>query len=94
MLLEDCPKSQSSVKIHEPHFKVFPEFKDSSYAKRYEILLRKLVREELYTRAALLLSRKTSGKRGRYTEPAKDLRARDLFASLAGHVGTIVASQT
>jgi hypothetical protein len=94
MLVEDCPKSQSPVQVKEPHFEVFPEFKGSSYAKRYELLMRKLVLEELYTRAALLLSTKAGGKRGQFTEPADDLTARNFFASLAGHVGTILASQS
>jgi len=48
MLLEDAAGSSQPVRAQEPHFKVFPEFKDASYAKRYEILLTKLVRERLY----------------------------------------------
>src|SRR5262245_43111246 len=31
MLLEDCPRSQSPVKVAEPHFQVFAEFKSASY---------------------------------------------------------------
>lgn len=51
MLLEEKPASTRPVKAREPHFKVFPEFKQASYAKRYEILLTKLVRERLYEAA-------------------------------------------
>lgn len=40
MLLEACDKSLAPVGVDEPHFKVFPEFRNSSYAKRYELLLR------------------------------------------------------
>lgn len=94
MLLEDCDKSREPVEVEEPHFKVFPEFRDASYAKRYELLLRRLFRERLYTKAALLLSTRTQGKRGQFTEPAEDLGIQGLFASLAGHVGTILATQT
>ena len=36
-LLEDCTSSTKPVSVKEPHFKVFPEFRDSSYAKRYEL---------------------------------------------------------
>ena len=92
MLLEDCPGTQKSVGVREPHFKVFPEFRDTTYAKRYELLLRKLVLEELYTRAALLLSTTGEGMRGAFKEPAADLRIKDFFISLAGHIGTMVAS--
>src|SRR5437763_4457038 len=31
MLLEDCDRSRSAVKVIEPHFPVFPEFKKASY---------------------------------------------------------------
>lgn len=92
MLLEDCDRSRAPVGVEEPFFKVFSDFRDASYAKRYELLLRRLVRERYYTKAAFLLSTKAQGKRGAYTEPAEDLRIHDLFASLAGHVGTILAS--
>jgi hypothetical protein len=55
-LLEDCPASHSPVKVKEPHFKVFPEFLKASYAKRYELFCRKLVRERHYDAAAFLMS--------------------------------------
>jgi len=44
------------VRPQDPHFKVFPEFKAASCAKRYEVLLTKLVRERLYDSACFLLS--------------------------------------
>lgn len=53
MLLEEAPGSLAPVRSREPHFPVFPEFKDASYAKWYEILLTKLVRERLYDAACL-----------------------------------------
>ena len=45
MLLEDAPGSRSPVGVHEPHFPVFEEFRNSSYADRYRIFCEKLVRE-------------------------------------------------
>jgi len=59
MLLEDAPGSRTPVGVKEPHFEVFSEFRDSSYADRYRILCRKLVRERLYDAACLLLSAQT-----------------------------------
>jgi hypothetical protein len=47
-LLDHCKESQRPVRVNEPHFTVFPEFKDASYAKRYELFCRLLVRERLY----------------------------------------------
>lgn len=48
MLLEEAPGSMRGVTAQEPHFPVFSEFRGASYARRYEILLTKLVRERLY----------------------------------------------
>src|SRR5437660_2732833 len=56
MLLEDCERSRSAVKVAEPHFPVFPEFKGASYRQRYSILLEKLLRDRLYDSACFLLS--------------------------------------
>lgn len=82
MLLEEAPGSLNPVKAREGHFKVFPEFKAASYAKRYEILLTKLVRERLYDAACFLLSNVTDGPAGGYREPAAELNFQNFIASL------------
>jgi len=92
MLLEDCAKSRQPVKVDEPHFPVLKEFKKTSYAQRYELLLRRLVREKLYDSAALLMATQKGGPQGRYAEPADDLRMKPFLAALAGHVGALAAS--
>lgn len=89
MLLEDAPKSLSTVKVKQPHFKVFPEFSEASYTKRYEILLTKLVRERLYDSACLLLSNKASRETGEYREPSSELSFYRLLRSLISHTGAI-----
>jgi Restriction endonuclease XhoI len=66
MLLEDCLKSTTPVSVAEPHFKVFPEFQGASYAKRYELLLRKMVLEKLYDSTAFLMATANGGPRGEY----------------------------
>lgn len=86
MLLEEAPRSMAPVRAREPHFKVFPEFEKASYAKRYEILLTKLVRERLYDGACLLLSSKEQGPKGKYHEPNPELSFRTFIASLLGKV--------
>jgi hypothetical protein len=82
MLLEDAPRSTRPVRAQEPHFKVFPEFKSASYAKRYEILLTKLVRERLYDSACFLLSDARNGLNGSYKEPAVELNFEKFITSL------------
>jgi hypothetical protein len=89
-MLEDRPESRSPIRVKQPHFKVFPEFIDSSYSKRYELFCHKLVRERHYTAAAFITSQSETGMRGVYNEPASDLSmsvfARSLAAHVSGHV--------
>ena len=92
MLLEDCKASRRSVKVDEPHFKVFPEFSDTSYSQRYELLLRKLVVEKLFDSSALLLCTEVQGRTGDYTESARDLGIKQFLAGLGAHVGKFLAS--
>jgi type II restriction enzyme len=92
MLLEDCPDSTARSLAKEPHFAVFPEFKESSIAERFEWLLRKLVREKLFDSAALLMSTRKQGQTGHYTEPASDLGMKRFLAGLSGHITAFTKS--
>jgi hypothetical protein len=74
------------VRTREPHFPVFAEFKNASYAKRYELFCRKLVRERHYTSVAFLMSPQAGGARGEYTEPARDLTFENFAKSLAAQI--------
>ena len=57
----------------KPHLEVFPEFKKASYAKRYELFCERLMRERLYDGACLIMSEKTGGLKGKFTEPNPEL---------------------
>jgi len=89
MLLEDTERSTSPVAVEERHFPVFPEFKDASYARRYEVGITRLVREGYYSAACLLLS-SASQDEATWREPNTELSFRRLIASLIGH--TLAAS--
>jgi len=102
MLLEDCDDSTRPVRVAEPHFKIRPEFRDStyastrksvSYAKRYELFCRKLVLERLYQSSCLIMSGREGGLQGKYTEPAADLRFSDFVASLIGKATEYIKSK-
>jgi hypothetical protein len=93
MLLEEAPGSLSPVGAREPHFKVFPEFKEASYAKRYEILLTKLVRERLYDSACFLMSNANDGLQGRYIEPAPELSFPNFIESLLAKAIAVAKSK-
>jgi hypothetical protein len=82
MLLEEAPASTRPVKAQEPHFKVFGEFKAASYARRYEILLTKLVRERLYDAIRFLMSNSSDGILGKYREPVPELSFANFVSSL------------
>jgi hypothetical protein len=89
-MLEDCPKSQSPVKVSEPHFKVFPEFAGASYCRRYELFCRKLVLERHYTASAFITSKAEQGIRGVFATPAEDLSVERFAKILAGHLSASV----
>lgn len=92
-LLEDCDESRSPVRIYEPHFRVFPEFKSTSYARRYELFCRKLVRERHYNAASFILSPGEAGRSGAFEQPADDLTF-ELFArSLTAHAAAFGGAQ-
>lgn len=89
MVLEDAPGSNAPVRVKEPHFPVFPEFRDASYAARYDILLTKLVRARLYDAACLLLTPRSGG----YREPNAELSFRNFVTSLLGRAIAVAKMQ-
>ncbi len=86
MLLEDSPRSLAPVRVAEPHYAVFPEFKDTSYAQRYALFCERLMRERLYDAACLLLSEAVAGLQGVYREPNAEIGFRSFLTSLTGRV--------
>jgi Restriction endonuclease XhoI len=85
MLLEEAPGSLKPIGVAEPHFKVFEEFRGSSYARRYELLCLKLVRERLYDAACFLLSDRVRGPQGYVREPEPEVNFLTFATSLTGH---------
>lgn len=90
MLLERAPKSTAPLKVKEPHFKTFEDFHGASYAKRYEILCQKLVRERLYDAACLMLSDPEAGAKGEFTEPSTELSFKQFMDSLIGRTVPLI----
>ncbi|MBT2145118.1 MULTISPECIES: PaeR7I family type II restriction endonuclease [unclassified Rhodanobacter] len=83
MLLEECDASMRSVHCDEPHFAVFEEFRDASYARRYQILCERLVERQLYSAAALELT-PTGKDNHRALSPATSIR--NMFSEFAGRI--------
>ena len=86
MLIGDSFRANKPVRVYEPHFKVFEEFRDASYVKRTEILLTKLVRERKYDSTCLLKSPATAAETGDYSEPSPELSFHNFAASLLAKI--------
>lgn len=90
-MLEDCQASTRPVRVKEPHFYVFPEFKGASYMKRYEIFCRKLVLERYYTASAFITSNRSDGPEGIFSTPSEEISVKNFAHSLMAHVGGFVS---
>ena len=87
MLLEESAESTTPVRVDEPNYRVFPEFRGASYAMRYQILCERLVERQLYGAAALVLSNKDAGAAtGEHRSLSEATSLRTLFAEFAARV--------
>lgn len=86
ILLEDAEGSRKSVRDKSPHFPTFKEFEGASYATRYNILCRKLIQEQLYTAASVLMSPRSASETGEYHELSELTGLRTFITALAGHI--------
>jgi hypothetical protein len=87
-MLEDCAASQRPVRVKEPHFEVFDEFKSASYMRRYELFCRKLVLERHYTATAFITSTRQHGEQGEYSTPADDISLSQFASRLVLHLSS------
>jgi Restriction endonuclease XhoI len=98
-LLEDCPRVHKPVRNAEAHYKVDSEFrgvhgKGISYAKRYELLFRRLLMQRKYSAACLTLATKPQAETtSSVSFPAPDIGLKRFVAALQGHVHTFVQSR-
>lgn len=91
ILVEDAPGSRKPVEDKSPHFPVFPEFGSASYADRYNLLCKKLVQEQLYTTATVLLSPRSAIHSGQYAEMSELTGLKTFVTSFAGHIAAAAA---
>ncbi len=89
-VLEDCDRSRSPVKTASPHFSVFPEFVGASYAKRYELMLNKMLLERLYDGCSLVL---TAGDPMTIKIPSEELSAHRFFLQFKAQIEAFVAEE-
>ena len=90
-LLEDSPASRAPIKDISPNFPMVPEYRNASYAKRYDILCKKLIMERFYAAATVILSPRTASKSGAYSEMSDMTGLKSFVAGLAAHVAAEAA---
>jgi len=86
MVVEDTERSRSPVRDRSPHFPVSAEFQGASYLKRYDLLCQKLVKEQLYSCAALIASPREAATTGNYSELSNLTSLKSFVTALAGHI--------
>lgn len=95
VVLADGPKVTKPVGAASPHFAVLPEFVGASYEQRFNILCRRMVEEELYSEACLIVSDPKDGiKTGNFRHVDDATSFRRFAAGLAAHVAKITATQS
>lgn len=85
MMVEDAPESRRPVNDRSPHFPVFKEFIGASYLKRYDILCQRMIREQMYSAAGLMVSPRSAVQTGEYSEMSELTGLKNFVTSLAAH---------
>jgi len=83
-VLEDCEEALRTVSVSSKHFDCFPEFNETGYAQRYALLCEKLVRENLYDAAGLVLTPASAVDDGYFREMNSMSSPRSFVQALAG----------
>ena len=87
LLIEDAEASRAPVGVKSPHFPTDPVFQSSSYQTRMKILCERLVEQQLYSCAAVLVA-VNSATSGASKDLSLHTSFRFLLAKLAGHLAS------
>ena len=85
ILVEGDSRSSQPVKVNSPHFPGDPIFQSSSYQERMMILCERLVEQQLYSCASVLVAPQ-SPKLGYEFDQSKHTSFRYFLSRLAGHL--------
>ena len=90
-MLEDHAGSAVPTKdIALSPFRVDPAFQGRSYAKRYELVCERLVRERMYDAACFFTSNAATGIKGNYNQPEPELGIVNFARALHGRAASFV----
>jgi len=82
MLEEKRESLTPTRRIHLEPYKVDDEFQELSYARRYEVVCQRMVRELLYDAACFFTSNSAEGLKGKFKQPNSELSIKNFAASL------------
>lgn len=85
ILVEDAPRSRSSVNATSPHFPTDPSFAGASYQVRMRLMCERLVQHQIYSSAAVM-SAPASTTSGEWLDLSPSTSFRSLLARLAAHL--------
>lgn len=86
MVAGDDKASRRRVRTSEPHFKVFPDWRDVSFIQSYDQLCQRLVKEGLYGAAALLAAPLNAAETGEYAEFSALCGLECFVTTFAAHI--------
>jgi Restriction endonuclease XhoI len=82
-MLEDCPPSMQPMRrVELSPYPIDEQFQELSYAKRYELVCQRMVRELLYDAACFVTSNASQGIQGKFSQPNRELSIRNFAISL------------
>lgn len=84
ILIEECAASTRSVDMTSRHFPADPAFDNASYVKRLDLACDRMMREGLYTLAALVVA--PDGKNGCFRDESQETGIRKFLAAFAARM--------
>jgi hypothetical protein len=82
-MLEECPSSlQSTRRVELAPYPIDNAFQELSYAKRYELVCERMVRELLYDAACFCTSNAKAGLKRQFSQPNAELSIKNFAISL------------
>ncbi len=87
ILVEDSPGSREPVSVKSPHFSTDKIFHSSSYQQRMKILCERMVEQQLYSCASVLVA-SNEAKFGNSSHLSNQTSFRFLLSRLAGHIAS------
>ncbi len=84
ILIEEADQSKRPVRVTSKHFPVDPEFEEASYIKRLDLACDRMMREGLYSSAAVLVA--PNRRLGQFSESSPETGIKQFLVSFASRI--------